>query len=178
MRLLVRISNFCFLGHVLRQASLESPNIIMMSVGAWTLRDGSFADYILRLMEVFKTLRTFRKTAVGQHTKLVWFTSPPAQESSRPANQHDNRNTYATSAANAWATTQLRTIGVDVFDVTPIAYPKMDAHVCYGHLLCLENGKETPHNLGGHFIKPYVYGMTGRAAMDYFLQALLRTSSL
>ena len=150
----------------------------MMSVGAWTLRDGSFADYILRLMETFKALRSFKNTAVGQHTRLVWFTSPPAQESGRPPNQHDNRNTYATSAANAWATTHLRRIGVDVFDVTPIAYPKMDEHVCYGHLVCLENGKETPYNLGVHFIKPYVYGLTGRTAIDYLLQALCGNSIL
>ena len=150
----------------------------MMSVGAWTLQKGSFADYILRLMETFKALRAFRKTAVGQHTKLVWLTSPPARESDRPSNQHDNRNTYATSAANAWATMHLRRIGVDVFDVTPIAYPRMDAHVCSGHLLCLENGKGTPYNLGVHFVKPYVHGFTGRAAMDYLLQALCGASIL
>ena len=145
---------------------------MIMSVGAWTLRVNNFIEYILRLGQVVETLKQFKKTTVGQYTRLIWFTTPPARETGHPSWLQDNRNTYAISAANLWVKSQLRNIGVDIFDVVPIAYPKTDAYVCFGHVLCLENGKETPYDLGAYFIKPYMHGLAGRAVMDYFLQAL------
>ena len=100
------------------------------------------------------------------------------RESERPAGSN-HRNTYTPTGASAWLSVELQEIGVEMFDLVPIVYPKTDTTVCGGHFLCLENGMSTPHHMGYYVVdKPYMSGLVGGAVMDFFVQAMSEESMM
>ncbi len=138
--------------------SLPGKHVVIVNGGIWDLRDRGIVNFMNAFSSIMSAVIELKKTKL----RLIWLSSVSYPENINP----DGRSNPGIGAINCWVNCQLKSLGVEVFDISFSASNiRNEDNVCHHHYLCKDTdtsseiygpvGEEIVHSLITYICQPF-----------------------
>ncbi len=139
-------------------ASIPGTHVVVVNGGIWDLREKGAVNFMKAFSYIKSAVIEMKRTKL----RFIWMSSVAYPENIKP----DGRSNPGLEALNWWVKCQLKSLGVEVFDISFIASNiRNQDNVCHHHYLCKDSetspkvygavGEEIVHTLMTYICQPY-----------------------